>query len=97
MGDDEEIDRENFEDRGSKNGVGAELVRTMALERLYPRLNAFCANGSLADIVALNAALELTETAEWSFHRAVVIEALLRVLRAGPISDSYGDNADCRM
>jgi hypothetical protein len=85
MSEDEEIERENSEERIDESGVGAELVRKMALERLQPRLKAFCAHGSLADIIALDAALDLAESAEWSFHRAVVIESLLTVLRVEPI------------
>jgi hypothetical protein len=64
VSDDEEIEPENSEERIDVSGVGAELVRKMALERLQPRLKAFCVHGSLADIVALDAALELAESAE---------------------------------
>jgi hypothetical protein len=96
VSDDEEIERENSEERIDQSGVGAELVRKMALERLQPRLDAFCAHGSLADIIALDAALELAENAEWSFHRAVVIESLLMMLRVEPIVNLGCDNEDCR-
>jgi hypothetical protein len=57
VSDDEEIERENSEERIDESGFGAELVRKMALKRLQPRLNAFCAHGSLADIIALDTAL----------------------------------------
>jgi hypothetical protein len=94
MSDDEEIERKNSEERIDESGVGAELVRKVALDRLQSRLKAFCAHGSLADIIALDAALELAESAEWSFHRAVVIESLLTVLRVEPILNLCCDNAD---
>jgi hypothetical protein len=81
MCDDEEVERENAEWRIREGGLGAELVRKMALARLQQRWEAFCAHGSVADLVALEFALELAENAEWSFHRAVVIESLLKVLR----------------
>jgi hypothetical protein len=68
----------------------------MTLERLQPRLKAFCEHGSLADLVALESALELAESAEWSFHRAVVVESLLTVLQAEPILNLGCDNTDCR-
>ena len=81
---DEKVDRENANWRICIAGIGAELVRKVVLERLQPRLGSFCAHGSLADLVALDAALELAEKVEWSSNRAVVIESLLALLRAEP-------------
>ena len=96
MCDDEEIRRENAEQRIGESGLGAELVRTMAIERLQPRLAAFCAHGSLADIVALDAALQMADESDWSFHRAVVIESLLKLLRVEPLSNLGCEDADGR-
>ncbi len=93
MFDDEEVGRENAEWRIRESGRGAELVRELALERLRPRLAAFCAHGSLADIIALDAALQIAEESDWSFHRAVVTESLLKVLRVDPALNLSCKNA----
>jgi hypothetical protein len=96
MCEDEEVGRENAKWRIHEAGLGAELVRKMALERLQPKLEAFCAHGSVADIVALDAALALAEESDWSSERAVVTESLLKLLACGPLRKARCDNPRCR-
>jgi hypothetical protein len=78
--DDVETEQENARWRISENGPGAELVRRRTLAKLEPRLNAFCAHASLADLVALDEALELREEVDHGNGSATLVEAFAALL-----------------
>jgi hypothetical protein len=80
MLDDIETERENAQWRISENGLGAELVRKRTLDKLKSHIDAFYAHASLADLVALEEALELREDVQAPSESATLVEAFLEML-----------------
>jgi hypothetical protein len=79
-----ETDRENTRWRISETGRGAEFVRRRELKELQADMEAFYSHASLADIVALRAALRLRELDIGCDGRATLLEAFWRMLQEGP-------------
>jgi hypothetical protein len=78
--DDIETEQDNARWRISESGPGAECVRHWILAKLEPRMKAFCAHASVADLIALVEALELREEVDQGNGRATLVEAFLKVL-----------------
>ena len=78
--------RENAEERIRESGPGAELLRRMYVKRLTSYMEAFYEHSSLADVVALCRALELSEEI-WSggeLRQAPLVESFLGMFGVEP-------------
>ncbi len=75
---------ENTEHRIQHEGPGSELLRRIYVEHLRSHMEAFYEHGSLADVVALSQALELSEQTSCTSRQAPVVEAFLEVLGIEP-------------
>ena len=84
MLDEDEVDRENTEERIRLYGKGVELLRRAEVAQLKGYMKAFYSHGSLPDIVALRKAFEMREQAEESNGRASLVDALLMLLDVKP-------------